>query len=269
MYKLIAGLFLIGVLMLMAGFLGRIGTNGLMDVGPNAASVLALLTIFSAILLSHSSFDELFPSIETFVGGIPFLNEIGDYGSLHNVITQAPLEAAMSFMDVVLLAVIVNVISLLPLASGEAMGKNGKMRFLVAVFTGVVVAFVALFLLNHVIKPTSTYQWIASIIGSIISLISLGTLPAVLISLFRTNASKGLTGAVAVCMVFAKTKVAGIFRDAFLKALVFVFGLWLIEEKAGSLAAGVSNFVLIVTAFAPVLIMIIGLVILLRSVRVF
>lgn len=269
MYKLLVGLFLIGVLLLLAGFLGRVGTSGLKDVSSNAASVLALLTIFSLILLSHSSFDELLPTLETFLGGIPFLKEISDYGSLHNVITQEPLTAAMSFMDVVLLATIVDVISLLPLASGEALNKNGKMKFFVAAFTGVVVAFVALFILNKVIKPTSTYRWIASMIGSIISLISLGTIPAVLISLFRTNAAGGLVGAVAAWTVFSKTKIVGIFRDAFLKSLVFVGGLWLIETRFGSLAAGVSNLALIITAFGPAIIMIIGIVIVLRSARVF
>ncbi len=269
MYKLFAGLFLIGVLMLFAGFLGRIGTNGLMDVGSNTASVLALLMIFSLILLSHSSFDELLPLMETFVGGIPYLKEISDYGSLHNVLTEAPLTVAMSFMDVVLLATIVDVISLFPSASGEALNKDGKMKFFVAVFTGVVLAFIALFLLNKVIKQTSTYQWIASIIGSIISLISLGTIPAALTSQFRKHTTGGLVGAVAAWTVFSKSRVAGILRDAFFKSVVFVFGLWLIEARFGSLAAGVSNIALIVVAFGPVIIMIIGLVILLKSVRIF
>ena len=269
MYKLLVGLFLIGVLMLLAGFLGRLGTAGLADVGANAASVLALLTIFSIILVSHSSFQELVPSMETFVDGIPFLKEISDFGSLQNVFRQAPLQGAMAFMDVVLLNVIIDAINLLPLTSGDILKGNGKMPFLVAVFTGVVLAFVALFLLNKVIKPTSVYQWIASIIGAIISLFSLGTIPSAVIAQFRRRAAMGTVGAVAAWMMVSRTRVAGILRDAFFKALVFVFGLWLIEVRFGSLAAGVSNFVLLVTAFGPAVIIIIGLVILMRTAKIF
>lgn len=265
MYQLFTALFLIGVLMVIAGFVGRVGTDGLADVGSNAASALALLVVFSLILISHSSFSELVPAIETFVGGIPFIKEIADYGSLHNVLTQAPLAAAMSFMDVVLLSTIVDVINLFPSASGEALNSKGKPKFFVAVLTGVVLAFAALFFLNKVIKPTATYRWIVSIIGTVISLISLGTIPAAVITQFRGTAVRGLIGVAAAVTVFSKTKIAGVFRASFLKALVFVFGIWLIEERFTSLAAGVSQFALLATALGPAVIMIIGIIILLRS----
>lgn len=266
MYKLFVVLFMIGVLMLVAGFLGRIGTDGIEDVSANVASVLGLLFVFSLILLSHSSFSELVPMIETFVGGIPFLKEIADYGSLHNVITQAPLAAAMSFMDVVILSTIVDIIGLFPSASGDALNDKGKPRFFVAALTGVVLAFVALFLLNYVIKPSSTYRWIASIIGAVISLISLGTIIPAVISQFGAYTAKGAVGVIALWTLFSRTWVAGVLRDAFFKALVFVLGLWLIEEQFSSLAAGVSQFALVITAFAPAVVMIIGIIIMVRSV---
>ena len=69
---------------------------------------------------------------------------------------------------------------LLPLTQGSATGK-----FMVNLFTGIVVAIASLLLLNYVIKDSSVYQWIVSVIGSVIALLSVGTIPMLIVSLFK------------------------------------------------------------------------------------
>lgn len=63
-------------------------------------------------------------------------------------------------MDFVILSAMIEIIMMLPLTQGSATGK-----FMVNLFTGIVVAIVSLLLLSFVIKETSVYQWIISIIN--------------------------------------------------------------------------------------------------------
>jgi hypothetical protein len=82
------------------------------------------------------------------------LNEIADYGSLQKVLTESPLAAATAFLETVILSATIEIIMLLPLTQGSATGK-----FMVNLFTGVVVAIASLLLLNYVIKGSAAYQW--------------------------------------------------------------------------------------------------------------
>ena len=79
MYSILSTLFVIGVFLIVAGFLGRVGTDGISDVGENVAAALGLLITYAFLILSLGSFSELATFFEGICGGIPFLNEIADY----------------------------------------------------------------------------------------------------------------------------------------------------------------------------------------------
>ena len=215
--------------------------------------------MFSLILISFSSISEIVPWFEGICGGIPFIDSIVDYGSLKNAFIMDPLAAATSFLDVVILSTRINSISLLPLSSGEAVGK-----FMVKLFTGIVIAVLSLALLNYVIKQSSAYRWIISVLGGVISLVSVGSIPFLIISTFNSNLNSGL-GMIGLLILFSKSKVVGILRDSFLKAIVFVIGIWLLERFFGSIANGVSQLSVILIAFAPVIVCIIGVFFILKS----
>lgn len=51
---------------------------------------------------------------------------------------------------------------------------------MVKILIGTVVALAALLLLNYVIKKTDTYNWIVAVVGSIIALLSMGTIDTIL-----------------------------------------------------------------------------------------
>ena len=131
---------------------------------------------------------------------------------------------------------------------------------MVNLFTGIVVAIVSLLLLNYVIKGSSIYQWVVSVIGSAIALLSVGTI----VSLFRKNSSAGI-GLIGTLLLFSQSKVVGILRASFLKAIVYVCGIWMLEKHFGSIANGLSQLSAILIAFGPVVVMIIGIVLILKS----
>lgn len=76
MYSVFSSLFFILVFLIVAGFLGRVGTEGISDVSKNVAASLGLLVTYAFLILSMSSFTELAAFFEGLCGGIPFLNEI-------------------------------------------------------------------------------------------------------------------------------------------------------------------------------------------------
>lgn len=261
MYSVLSTLFLIGVLLIIAGFLGRIGTDGISDVSDNVAAALGLLVTYAFLILSLGSFSELATFFEGICGGIPFLSEIADYGSLQKVISESPLSAAVAFMDTVILSALIEIIMMLPLTQGSATGK-----FMVNLFTGIVVAIASLLLLNYIIKGTSVYQWIVSAIGSIIALLSVGTIPMLIVSLFKKNSPAGI-GLIGSLVLFSKSKVVGVLRASFLKAIVYVFGIWMLEKYFGNISNGISQLSTLLIAFGPVIIMIIGIAFIMKSLK--
>lgn len=263
MYAIFVKLFIIGFILIAVGFLGRAGTAEIGEVDTNIASAFALIFIYALVFSSFSSFSELVPAFESMSGGIfndmPFVQDIADYGSLKKVIEADPLNAAISFLDTVILSTTINILSLFPFFQGNT-EKKGKLteRIMVKGLIGVILGLIALFFLNVIVKESAAYWWVVSVIGIIISFISLGTLPLALLSMFAQNGLAGV-GVVGALLVIARSKLAGILRDSFLKAIVFVLGIYLLEKHFGSIAAGVSQISLIFVAFGPVLVMLVGI----------
>ena len=230
------------------------------EIDSNIAASMGLMVTYAFLLVSFTSISDLIRVFETICGGIPFVSEIADYGSLMNVFHYAPLEAAMAFLDVVFLSTIINILSLLPLTSGSATGK-----FMVKMFTGVVLSLVSLMILNYVIKDSEPYRYLVAVIGGIITMISVGSIPLTIITLINSNKRSGI-GLVATLLVFSKSRIVGIFRDSMFKSLIYVGGIYLLESRFGTIANSMSQLSILVVAFAPVAIMLIGIVFILKSV---
>lgn len=258
---LLGFLFILGVVMIIAGFLARVGADGLDQISENTAASLALLVVFGILVGSVASSSELAKAFEAMCGGIPFANELADYGSLKNVFSSSPLDAAIAFLDTVLLAVMIELIATLPWSRGNARGK-----LMVNVLTAVVVALLCLLFLNFVVKSSSVYQWIASVIAALISLVSIGTIPAAIASLFQTTAARG-GGILALFIIFSQGRLAGALRAGFVKAVIYVAAIFILENRFGNIANGMSFISTLVVAFLPVVIVCMGLYFILRSAR--
>lgn len=264
-YSIISISFIIGVLLLLAGFLGRIGTSGISDVSETVASAFGLLVVYAYVIASAGSFAELADFFEKTCGDIPFLKELTEYGSLKNLFDEDPASAIINFLDSVVLAAIIDLTTmLLPIKQRD---RNGKVILNMAnIFAGVVVAIAAMLLMNYVIKVSSAYQWITATIGGIVTVVSVGTIPMVFISLVNNTAVVKLS-IIGTLIMFSKSKIAGVLRSSFLKAVVYVFGIGLLEKHFGTVATGMSQLSAFGVAFGPVIVMLVGLILILKAVK--
>ena len=268
MYSVLLILFLIGILSVVAGFIGRVGTDGISDVSENVAASLSMLIIFSFVILGMgTSPSGLMSAFEGICGGVPYVRDIADYGSLHKVISDAPLSAATSFMDTVVLSAInqIGAMIFLP-TSKEARKRFMANRLMTYIFTGFVIAIASLLLLNYVIKGSVVYQFIVSAIGVCISLFSICTGPmSIILMLKNDNVVKA--GIVASIFLFSKSKISGVLRSSFLNAIVYVCGIWMLEKYFGSVANGMSQIYLIMVAFCPIILQLLGIFTVLKSLK--
>lgn len=260
MYSILAVLFLIGGGMVFAGVLGRAGTDSSAEIDANVAASMALLVTYLFLLLNFTSFSELSGMFESISGGVPYLGEIADYGSFRNLLRMAPLEAAESFLDVVFLTATVDLLSVFPVNSGSAKGK-----FMVKVFTGIMLSLISLLILNFVIKQSGPYQYIVAAVGAVIAALSAVSIPIAIFSLVKKPGVCGV-GLLAAAVVFSTSRAAGILRDAFFKAIVYVAGIYVLESRFGSIASGMSQMSLLAVAFGPVAIMLAGIFVMVRFV---
>ena len=76
MFSVVAFLFIIGALMVVVGFVGRVGTNGLSDVNANAASAIGLLAVYCIIIAGVGSSAELVNFFEGIFGTVPYNKRI-------------------------------------------------------------------------------------------------------------------------------------------------------------------------------------------------
>lgn len=66
MYSVLSTLFGIGVFLIVAGFLGRVGTDGISDVCENFAAALGLLVTYAFLILSLGLFQSLRLSLKEY-----------------------------------------------------------------------------------------------------------------------------------------------------------------------------------------------------------
>lgn len=265
MFFIIVVLFVVGAGMFLAGVLARVGTGVADNFDSNAAASLSLLVIFLFYLTSFTSLSDITTLFETICGGIPFVGEIADYGSLRNVLHQAPLDAAEAFFDVVITTFIIDLLCLCPTARSFSDSRLKFRYFMVRILIGVMISLIALFALNY-FKNSGVYTFLVSCLGAIISIISIGSIPLTITSLMKSNVAKGSAGIMAMIMFFSNSKILGLIRDAFLKSLVYVIGIYIVENMSDSIANSALQLSTLVVAFLPVLIMLIGIVYIVKSV---
>ena len=262
-FRLFGILFLIGTLMIAVGFIGNLKTRGMEYADYNVASAFALIVIYAGMFLFISSPSGVSSAFDAICGGIPFLSELTDYGSLKNVLSNNPVSALTAFFDTVILSLLIDVLSRLLMLNRDKFSKT--------LFTAetllkcVIIALVSLLILNFVVKKSAIYIWITAGVGGIIASFSVITgsfavLSMINPSLITRAGVLGILAAVSLC------QPAGIIRGAFLKAFIYVLGIWLLESQFGSLANGVSVIVNLLVAFVPVVILLLGLFIMVRSV---
>lgn len=257
-YTFMIAIVIIGILFLLAGMMSQVGVEGFFsNMGTNTACAFAYVVIFIMILMGCSSYSELYKLFSSVCGGIPYVSQILDHGSFAMVWKQSPLEGAQGFLDTVLVSFILD---LLISFFGVFSGKKGIRKFqFVAIFSSVILSLaVTLIIVNLLIKPSSAYKLATAILGAVISLISLGSIPVAIITMMKKNFAPSIV-AIAMLYGFFNTKIMKNFRGAFFKSLVITFGLLVFETYFGSLVNGLNILTMIISSFLPCIIMIVAI----------
>lgn len=260
--KASAILFAFGVCMLLVGFLLRVGKSGFRDV----SSSFGILFFFMIILFSCSSLGGLSEIFEGLCNGFELVGAITDYGSLHAAMHQDPMRASQAFFDVVILAFLINIIDAIPFVDSwkEKMGnrRSGGISAFLPHLAGwilgrIIIAIIATMILNYVIKQSGPYKWLFSSVGAMIILLALAVAVVAAIAYFRRDLFAG--GFRKTLGVFSGGSFARTCWKSVLQAFLLVLGIWILEWRFGTVANALSNFAVIVAAFAPSVMVIIAL----------
>lgn len=255
---LVTLLFTLGIFFLI-GILSWLGSDSV-DIHdiltPNFAASFALFFLFLLMILSFSS-QELFDAFGAILGSVPLVSYIADYGSFHQLLRQDLLGALISLLDIVLLNLILDLLSNLASLSVR-FRTSGRRMFMPLMLTCLVIGLAGLFILN-LIHASASYQWVVSLLGLLVSVASILSIPMAIASACKGNSNWQIP-AFSVLALFSDSALGRAMRSSLFKALVFLAGIYVLEAQFGSLGnvfAVVSNVVVI---FLPIVIMIVAII---------
>ena len=222
----------------------------------NLACTLSYTLLFCLVLIGCSSFSELYDVFAAICGGIPYVQDITDIGSYLALWSQEPLIGAANLMDTVLVSFILQLCTKLIVGGkGKVRDAQPKDRFAFCLVSVAFSLLITLLLVNVIIKPSAPYQFVMSILGGGISLITLGKITSDIINLFKKNAIPSIPFFILLYNFF-RLPIMKEFLKAVATAIGFSIALGVVEWKFGSLAAVVNTFMSIFIALVPCAIMI-------------
>ena len=265
MFQVFGILMLVGIMSMLVGIIAHWGTDVSYGVTSNAAATIGLLFIFACVVISCSSAKDYLSIIGNLQNAIPYLDGIADYGSFSNLIKQDPLTFVLGFLDSVFLTAFIDFFS--PFFSEkhtfDRSDTAGKARmFPVIAFLGTLLALIGLFVL-HLIKQSSLYVLIVTTVFTLIMILTTFSFVGLTVSALRETV---ITSVAAFMIFFSKGPLAVGLRNTVMKAFLLTIGILLIERCSGSLAMFASSIASAITAFAPIVLMIAGLWIMLASI---
>lgn len=264
---LTAILFVFGVAVLLVGFLIRVGTSGFRDVSAS----FGVLFAFAIIMFCCGSVEGFRALVEGICGGFPLVDLLADYGSLHAALRMAPMAAAQAYFDVVLLALLINLIDAIPFVSSLLEGISERRKGSLGAFFShmmgwvlarMLIALAATLLLNYVIKASGPYKWLFSSVGAVVLVLAL--VVAVLWALSRANRNLFAGGFRNSLRRFSSGSIAGACWRSVLESLFLFVTIFVLELRFGSVAAAFSTISAVVVAFLPSLLVILALAFILK-----
>lgn len=252
-YNLFAFLFVLGICLLGVGFVYNAIAGGGSNLSVNTTTSFSLLVLFTCLVMSFQSFDEMLPIFESFCGGVPYAEKIADFGSMLNLFQQSPAQAIMSFFDLMILSVLVDILNKFIDAVTGISEKKNKFSWM-SIFNGILSALLALFILNFTIKDLPFYKAVFALLGTTLSVLSIGTLITISLTFFA-KAHISQNACFRFLSAFSKTPIGKSLCTAFLHALIYVLGVFALENFFPELRQCATNFVAVIVAFLPVVVL--------------
>lgn len=244
--------FLIGIL----SWLGSDSVDSQDILTPNFAASFALFVIFIIIIVSFSSQD-LYDAFSAFLGTFPLVNYIADYNSFHQLLRQDLLGALISFLDIVLLNLILDLLSNLASLSVR-FRTSGRQMFMPLMLICLVIGLAGLAILNW-IHASASYQWVVSLLGLLVSVASILSIPMAIAAACKGNSNWKIPAFSALVLV-SNNALGRAMRTSLFKALVFLASIYVLEAQFGSLGNIFSVVSNVIVIFMPIIMMIVAII---------
>lgn len=248
--------FLIWIGMIIAGFLSDLGSDTKNSFSSNSSTAIMLLLtyIFIILTMTSSTKEGNFRSILT--GGIPIIGDALEYEPV--TLAQNIYEAIILFFNSVIIVIIIQIVSIFT-------PKNTG--FFVNLLVGVLLSAIS-FLITYYLSQNSVLHITLIFLGMIITCFAIASFVAIILYKDDRESSRKLKW----LQGFSKTKLANLFRNTALKGIIYVIGLYILRGQLEKILPGESNVFeaalkAILMILGPIVIMVIGMAILLRSIK--
>lgn len=246
---------LVVLLLILNSFLNSV--CGLDSSGNHGKVLEGTLTITILYLVIITLFgNQLMPD------GIPFVDQLDDYSSLTFMFRVSPSIFILECAELISLTFVISLISsFIPSGFGGA-GITGKIiRSIVLVLVGVIANnyFLA------IMKKSVFFSWALTALQCFLSGTALAMTPAMLIgNLLQLDPQSSVVSI--LVKKLPQTKIGKAMSTAATNSIVLVFVIMIFESQYGSIGDFMSQVPALISLFAPLFIMLIGIRLMIKSV---
>ncbi len=194
--------------------------------------------------------------------GIPFVDKLDNYKSLTEMFKNALGVFVIECAELISLTFVISFVSNVVPGSLGGSGYTGK------IIRSIVVALVGIIVNNYfisLVKETVFFSWAVAALQCFLAGTSLVLTPAMLIgSLLKMDPDSGVVSF--LIKQLPQTKVGKSLSTATTNSLLLVFVIMIFESQFGSLTDLLRQVPAVISLFAPVVIMIIGIRLMIKSI---
>lgn len=251
---ILSGVLVISLLILNS-FLDSV--CGLDSSGNHGKVIEGTLTIAILYLVIVGLFGK-----QLFSDGIPFVDQLDNYPSLISMFKDSRSVFILECTELISLTFVISLISsLIPSGFGGA-GVTGKiLRSIALVLAGIIANNYFL----SIVKGTVFFSWGIKALQCFLSGTALVMTPAMLIGkLLQLDPQNGLVSF--LVKKLPQTKIGKAMSEAATNSIVLLFIIMIFESQYGSISSLVVNVPDLISLFAPIVITIIGMRLMIKSI---
>lgn len=252
---IVLSLILVIMLLLLNSFLNYIcGVDSSGNYGKVLEGTLAIVVLYFIII-------SLFGN-KLISAGIPFADQLDSYSSLTFMLKDRPTVFAIECAELISLTFVISLISsYIP----SNFGGNGITGTIVRGIVLVLIGIVANHYLMALVKKTTLFSWALTVLQCFFSGTALVLTPAVIIGKILHLSPESEVVSFVITKL-PQTKVGKSLSTAASNSILLVLVIMIFESQFGSIGNFMSQVPILISLFAPLFIMLIGIRLMIKSV---
>lgn len=223
------------------------------DGGKGGQIIVNCITVMVLFLLIVQLFNIGLPEDSIFATGLPLLQSVDRYGSVKEVLIQAPWVFALDFVELVALTLVINWVS--NIFSFPNAGLWGKIVSRIAI---VLLGILVYGIFMDFVKENIVIKWCVYCVECLITGGSILYTPVMIVAsitgLKRDNAANSY-----ILSEFPKTSIGRAISTAITSSVVFVAFLLVVESQYGSVAKVLDGTVEMFESWGAIAVMLMGI----------